>query len=476
VQKKAILCCALLVCSVAFAQPAGVTTNIRSSNAMINDLRELCDRIGGRISGSPESAQALDWATKKFREAGADVVRVESYALPAYWRSRTATASCIAPAKFPLRIAAAPLTASTPDTIEGPLVEFAEGTTGNARGKIAFVRSGIMKSLDDLFCDYMRINPLMDAAKRTGVRAMLLESSQARELLYRHPMNLDGTVAALPVAIVAHDQAERLARLMSEGEVRVRLRLDNQIVRNVTERNVIAELRGSELPDEVVIIGAHLDAWDMGTGAQDNGVNAATVIDILRQIKASGVRPKRTMRFALFTGEEQGMIGSKEYVRANMSEMGKVAMMLAIDIGSGKTTGFFLNGREELRSGVEQALLGFYPDIKSQQNAIDGIDGTDNFDFLLAGVPNLVANQDPAPYLPDYHAESDTFDKVDQTQAKENEAMYASVLWQFANAPQRVRQQTRSEVAKLLEETHLVEQMKGFQQWDEWASGKRGLR
>jgi hypothetical protein len=91
-------------------------------------------------------------------------------------------------------------------------------------------------------------------------------------------------------------------------------------------------------------------------------------------------------------------------------------------------------------------------------------------------VPNLVANQDPVPYLPDYHAESDTFDKVDQKQAKENETIYAAVLWQFANATQRAPQQTRAEVAKLITDTHLDDQMKGFQQWEEWASGRRGIR
>ncbi|HEV8657818.1 MAG TPA: M20/M25/M40 family metallo-hydrolase [Thermoanaerobaculia bacterium] len=448
---------------------------IAGAQDLVTDLRQLCDHIGGRVSGSPQSARAVEWAAQKFREAGADTVRVETYTLPAYWRSSTATASCVSPATFPLRIAAAPLTASTPDAIEGTLVDFGTNV-GNAKGKIAFVHSDIMKSLDDLFADYMRIKPLMEMAKKSGVSAMLLESSQARELLYRHPMSLNGTIASIPVAIVAHDQAERLSRLMTEGDVRVRLRLDNKIARNVTERNVIAEIRGSELPDEVVMIGAHLDSWDMGTGALDNGVNAATVIDILRQMKAAGRRPKRTIRFALFTGEEQGMIGSKEYVRAHLPEMSKVAMMLAIDIGSGKTTGFFLNGRDELRNDVEQALLPFYADVKSQANASDAIDGTDNFDFLLAGVPNLVANQDPVPYLPDYHAESDTFDKVDQKQAKENETIYAAVLWQFANATQRAPQQTRAEVAKLITDTHLDDQMKGFQQWEEWASGRRGIR
>jgi carboxypeptidase Q len=146
-----------------------------------------------------------------------------------------------------------------------------------------------------------------------------------------------------------------------------------------------------------------------------------------------------------------------------------------MDIGSGKTTGFFLNGREDLRPVVEKALAPIL-DPKSQMNAPDAIDGTDNLDFILFGVPNLVANQDPVPYLPEYHGESDTFDKVDLAAAKENEAVDAALLWALANSDARLPQQSRAEVEKLLADQHLVEQMKQFAQWDDWAAHKRGVR
>ena len=137
-------------------------------------------------------------------------------------------------------------------------------------------------------------------------------------------------------------------------------------------------------------------------------------------------------------------------------------------------TGFFLNGREDLRPMVEKALAPLL-EAKAQQNAVDALDGTDNFDFILFGVPNLVANQDPLPYLPEYHGESDTFDKVDVAAAKENEAIDAALLWALANGDARPPQQTRAEVEKLLADQHLVEQMKLFAQWDDWAAHKRGL-
>jgi Iap family predicted aminopeptidase len=471
-----VLC--LAVCFVGPLHADDLTSRIRASDAMLHDLRELCDRVGGRPTGSPNGARAEEWAAAKLREAGVDSVKLEAYTLATYWESQSATASCVSPASFPLRVAAAPSTVG--GNVEGVLVDFGDGTpetlakVPESKGKIAFVHTAYMASLDDLFGDYVRILPLLDAAKRTGVKAMLLESSQHRSLLYRHPMALSGGVVDLPTAVVAHDQAERLARLMQQGEVVVRLQLDNRITGPVVAHNVVGEIRGTDKANEIVLFGAHLDSWDLGTGAQDNGVNAATVIDIARQLKAAGLKPRRTLRFVLFTGEENGMIGSREYAKAHASELSRMALMMTADIGSGKITGAFLNGREELRAGVEAALAPFIA-VKDQQNVPDGIDGTDNYDFLLYGVPNVVLNQEAAPYLPDYHAESDTFDKVDAAAAKENEAIDAALLWGFANSETRARQQTRAEVEKLLDDAHVAEQMKAFGQWAEWLAGKRGL-
>lgn len=435
---------------------------------LITDTQELTDQIGGRPTGSPACARAEQWAAARLREAGVDSVKLEPYTLPNLWIDRGATASALAPEAFPLRVAAAPLTAATPAAgVEGELVDFGENGANvpAAKGKIAFVHTPLMKSLDDLFGDYMRINALLDAAKKSGVAAMLLESSQARSLLYRHPMSLDGSIVPLPVAIVARDNAERLVRLMAKGAVRVRFTAASEVRQNVVAHNVVGEIRGTDKAGELVLFGAHLDSWDLGTGALDNGVNSAAVIDVARSIKASGVRPRRTMRFILFTGEEQGMIGSRAYVREHMSEMPNVALMMTADIGSGKALGYFLNGREELRKGAEAGGL--------KENAPDALDGTDNFDFILAGVPNLVVNQDPSPYFAEYHAESDTFDKVDQAQARENAAAEGKVLMYFANADEKFPQQTRAEVGKLLADRQLVDQMKAFAQWDEWEKGTR---
>jgi carboxypeptidase Q len=446
---------------------------------LMDDLRELCDTVGGRATGSPACERAVEWAVQKFTEAGVDSVAVEPFRMPVLWLPGQADAECLAPARFPLRIAAAPLSVSTPggrplvarvvDAGEGTDADFAK-LAGKARGAIALIRSTEMKSIEDLFGEYLRNNPVIEAAKKAGAVALLFQSTRPRGLLYRHPVSLSASqVCPLPAAIVSREQGARLSRLCEKGEVRLRLTLANRTGGAYTARNVVAEIRGTEKPDEVVVLGAHLDSWDMGTGADDNGVNCALVIDVARGIKALGLKPRRTIRFVLFTGEEQGMVGSRGYVEKHAAELDNHVAVVIFDIGSGQTTGFMTNGRSELDGAVKDAYAA--AGLPAPANIPDGVDGTDNFDFLLAGVPNLVANQDAAPYLPNYHAESDTFDKVDGAAAARNAA-----LWGLAQRTDRpATRQTRAQVDELLKATKLDEQMKAFGQWNEWAAGKRGV-
>jgi Zn-dependent M28 family amino/carboxypeptidase len=225
----------------------------------------------------------------------------------------------------------------------------------------------------------------------------------------------------------------------------------------------VAEIRGAELPDEIVLVGAHLDSWDLGTGANDNGVNCAIVIEMARSMRELGLKPRRTVRFVLFTGEEEGMIGSAGYVARHHAELDKHVAVVILDIGSGRIQGFFLNGRPELGSSVDAAIEA--AKLPKLTHVAAAVDGTDNFDFMLAGVPNLVASQDPAPYLPDYHAESDTFDKVDLPAARMNAAIAGAVVWGLANQTKRTApRQSRIEVDALLKATGIDQQMKAFGQ------------
>lgn len=483
VQRSFALVLVLFFCVAAFAQtPVQRLISNGGSDAMIADLRELTDTIGGRPTGSPACQRAVDWGVAKFREIGVDSVKAETFSIDNLWLPGKAEGYVTGDAAFNLDIAASPYSPSTPlnGTFKLRVVNAGEGTAADfarlgksARGAVAIVQSKEMETLMDLFAEYFRNETVMAEAKKAGVAAILLQSSHPHGLLYRHPVTLGQKFAPMPIAIVSREQANRMLRLIADKKkIGVTLNIANQTSGSYSSRNVVAEIRGSERPDEIVLIGAHLDSWELGTGANDNGVNSALVIETARAIKALKVRPKRTIRFVLFTGEEQGMWGSAGYVKSHLNEMNKHVAVTIFDIGSGRVNGFFLNGREDLRSVVDAALK---PVNGRFNNLPDGIDGTDNLDFLLAGVPNLVADQDAIPYLPDYHAESDVFENVDQANAKRN-AMIASVLtWNLANSDLLpLKRQTRDEVDKLIHDTQLDEQMKGFDQWDRWKKGKLG--
>jgi carboxypeptidase Q len=462
--------------------PHRLATRALGETPLLTDLRELCDTIGGRPTGSPSCDRAVEWAARKFREIGIQNVSVEPFTGQSLWLPGSADAAATAPVRFNIRIAAAPMSPSTKGPLEARLLDVGEAKPEDfaklgaaIKGAIVLVHSAEMKTFDDLFAEYFRNTTLLESASKYQPAAILLESTRPRGLLYRHPISLDTSYSPMPAAVISREHAERLARLAEKGEVRVRLAITNQTAPTYQSKNVIAEIRGREKPDEIVLIGAHLDSWDLGTGAEDNGVNAAMVIDVARAFHDLGLVPRRTIRFALFTGEEQGMVGSEAYVARHKNELDRVAAVIMYDMGSGHTSGFFLNGREELRKPIN-AALDAVGGLNANEHLPDAIDGTDNFDFMISGVPNLVAFQDANAYLPDYHAESDTFDRVNAREEKTNQAIAAVLLWSFAENPERpAKRQTRAEVEKLVIDTRLDEQMKAFRQWNDFKAGKRGL-
>ena len=346
----------------------------------------------------------------------------------------------------------------------------------SARGAILLIHSKPMRTFDDLFAEYMRNPVLLEGARKTGAAALLLESTRLRgraippsadvRLLHRARARRPSSRASTPNGSPA-------SRLL--GPVRMRLRLTNRIGGPYQSRNVVAEIRGRESPDEVVLLGAHLDSWDLGTGAEDNGVNAALVLDVARGFQQLGVRPRRTVRFVLFTGEEQGMWGSAGYAATHRAELGNHRAVVIFDTGSGHVSGFYLNGREELRKPLNTALDAV-GGVNATEHSADALDGTDNFDFMLAGVPNLVAIQDPAPYLPDYHAESDVYERSNLEEQRTSVAVASAVVYGLAETPGTpAPRQTRDEVEKLLIQTKMDEQMRIFGQWTAWKAGRRGL-
>jgi Zn-dependent M28 family amino/carboxypeptidase len=412
-----------------------------------------------------------------------DSVALESYDAPARWEPIDAEAEVISPFRFPLRVVSFANAPSTREKIKAPLVDAGSGKRADfgklgrrARGAIALVRTKPMLSFEDLFAEYLAGPEMVEAADAAGVAAILFMSTRPRDLLYRHTTTFDGTLISIPIGMVAREQGLRLGRLLDKGEQLVlSLEIENRTGGPWQPQNVVAEIRGRELPDEVVLLGAHLDSWDLGTGALDNGVNCALVVEIARAI-AAGTRPKRTVRFVLFTGEENGLLGSRGYVAAHRAEMDRYDAVMIHDIGDGKILGYFTDGRPDLHPALSRVLA----PVKGWGAAglnDEAILGTDNFDFLLEGVPNLIANQETARYLPDYHAESDTLDKVDMKQARRNAAIAAVAVSGIANAPARIgKRQSRTEIEQVLAKSGIADQMKTYGLWADWESGKRGRK
>jgi carboxypeptidase Q len=446
------------------------------------NLRQLTDEIGGRVPGTPAMVQAVLWGVAAFKTAGADSVHTEEFVIPASWTEGDTRVEVTSPGRFSLRAVSIAWSPALP-RVHARVVDVGKGTTqdfskaGDIAGAIVLVHSEVLKTWEDLFNEYLAAPPIIDAALRGHAVAIAWTATREHDILYRHINTLDGKIDRIPQVLLAREDAQRLARLIAAGKpVEVDLALPNRIGPSVRAANVVAEIRGSDLPDEMVIVGAHLDSWNLGTGALDNGCNAALLVDALRAIRAAGVKPRRSIRFIMFSGEEQGMLGSLAYVRQHNSEMGNVVAEIIFDTGTGPATGFSVGGRDDVKAALQPMLAPF-----SQWNATevtaDAFVGTDNLDFLLEGVPNLVANQKEANYLENYHATSDTYDKVDFPQLKKHVAMTAYLATAIADAPKRLGpRQDRAQIEQTMRQSHLDDQLKVFGMWPDWAGGKRGRK
>jgi len=459
-----------------------IIENALGESPLAENLRRLTDEIGGRVTGTPEAARAVAWGVGAFRDAGVDI-HTEKYTIPATWSEGATHLEILSPAPFPVRLVSVGWAAGTPSGgLEAGVILVGEGTEADfarigssARGAILLIHSEPLRTWEDLFQEYMKAPGVISRAKSAGAAAILWMSTRERLLLYRHSNSYDGKIDPFPQAIVAREDALRIEHFLATGRgVRVRLDIPNRIGGPMEQENVVAEIRGREKPDEWVLLGAHLDSWELGTGALDNGCNAAMVIEAARDILRTGVKPRRSIRFVLFTGEEQGMIGSWAYVRAHRAELDRARAAIVFDEGIGRVTGYLLSARPDIEDGVREALK----PLESwgvTQHVMDAPLGTDNFDFLVEGVPNLIANQEEANYLPNYHAASDTLDKVDFLQLKVNTAIAAVTTFGIAEraAPLGPRQ-SRAEIESLLNTSGLEEQMKTAGLWPLWQSGERG--
>lgn len=448
------------------------------------NLRYLSDTIGGRVTGTPEADRAVGWAVEAFRHAGVDDVHTEKFTIPIGWTEGHTAVEILSPVQFRVHLTSIGWSPPTPEGgITADVVDVGNGDDAafskagsTASGAIVLVHTNVLHTWEDLAGEYPADAQIVRRAMNAGATAIFWMSSRPNLLLYRHTGTVGGHLEPLPQAVVAREDAERMARLLASGQkVRVHFDMPNKVSAGpVQSENAVAEIRGREKPDEFVILGAHLDSWDLGTGALDNGCDAAMVIDAARVIHASGSVPRRSIRFVLFTGEEQVMLGSWAYARAHRSELDNMDAGIFFDSGTGPVTGYTLSGRNDALAAVREVLEPVQS-LGVKQFTLDASVDTDNFDFLLEGIPTLVVNQEPANYILNYHAASDTFDKVDMAHLKRQVAIAAVTAYALADAPERIGpRQSRGQIEKLMSDTGLGEEMKAEGIWPQWTSGERG--
>lgn len=469
------------------AQLHQVLRTAQTPSSLSADLQYLTDRIGPRLPGTAAMDQALEWSKNRFLQFGLQNVHFESFTIAHGWKSKKIMLRLLSPKETHSQwhLAALGWSASTPITgLKKPLVDIGFGKTKTLtrlakqiRGTILLVHSPIVDNGHEEKEHFEADETIEQWAERNGAAGILWMSTEPRGLLYRDPATADGSISRLPQAILAREEAMRLARLLKQEPIRVQLQIENKITGPIQQKNLVAELRGQRYPNEIVLLGAHLDSWDLGTGALDNGVNALLVQEVAHILKKSKIALQRTVRFVLFGGEEQGFLGSAAYVHTHLAELDHLRAALIIDEGSGKITGFSVEGRKELRPAVQQWLCPFQTwgiNKEATRSDTEASGSTDNFDFLLEGVVNLVALQNAEGYYKDYHASSDTFDKVNLQHLKWNTTIMAAVVTRLqAQAAPLGKRLSRAEVLQFVERTGLKKEMQQERVWDAWRHGQR---
>jgi Zn-dependent M28 family amino/carboxypeptidase len=261
--------------------------------------------------------------------------------------------------------------------------------------------------------------------------------------------------APLPIVSVASEDALLLRRLLRNGPVRISLNVANTFDSTpAQERNVIADIKGTA-SDEVVLVGAHFDSWDPGQGAQDDGVGVAAVLETARILKALGIKPRRTIRFAFFSGEEQALLGSRAYVQAHRKELDTLRAVVIMDTGAEKPRGFQIHGRSDIEAAA-RTLLTPLSSLGAAGVSLEASFDMDHAPFMVAGIPAFTLWVEPGQYDVHHHAASDTLDKVDPRMLALDTAVMAVATYRLADAPQTPgRRLSAAEATHLLQEAGL---------------------
>lgn len=411
-------------------------------------LAYLTDRIGHRLSGSESLDRAIAWAKKTLEHEGHEDVRTEKV-MVRHWVRGKESAEILAPVARELHILGLGGTVGTgPKGVTAEVVvinDFAEleAASDKIKGKIVLYNKPMPAYEPETGRGYGEVVEYRSdgpsRAAKLGARAVLLRSLTAHSLRSPHTGTLgyDPSAPRIPAAAVTTEDAALIARLVSAGEtVRVRLVLGARTLPDAPSANVIAELKGREKPEEIVLIGAHIDSWDVGQGAQDDGVGCVTMVQALTVLRRLGLRPRRTIRVVLFTNEENGLGGAKAYLRDHAHEIDKHVMALESDQGAYTPLGFRVQASDAALARMQDIVSLLEPIGATRAEA--GFSGADIMGLAGAGVPSLGMLVDMATYFDIHHTHADTLDKVNPEELAQNVAAAAVIAYVIADMPGRL--------------------------------------
>ena len=398
-------------------------------------VRDLTTEVGPRLAGSEAEARARNWATQELAELGFANIRIEPFEIP-YWSRRVDQASIVSPAPQPMVITALGGSTSTPPGgVEAEVIRFESmnelraASTDVVSGKIVFIDEKMTRTQDGSgygMAVRKRRNCATTTSDKGGV-ACLIRSVGTQERRFAHTgmMARSETVGDGPAAAVSPPDAEQLTRLLENGPVKVRLEIEVETRPEALSGNVIAEVVGRERPEEVVLIGCHLDSWDLGTGAVDDGAGCGIVVAAAHLIMSLDEAPRRTIRVVLYGAEEVGLLGGIAYAKRYANEMDQHILAAESDFGADKIWRFqtrFGEGALPYARAIQQVLepLGIAPG----DNRANG--GPDISMLPNLGVPVVTPRQNGWDYFDLHHTPDDTFDKIDQAKLNQNIAAYAA--------------------------------------------------
>jgi hypothetical protein len=405
-----------------------------------NVVESLTTEVGPRLAGSEADARAVAWAVAKFKALGFDKVWTEPVTFPK-WERRSEHASVMGAHPQPLTITA--LGGSPGGTVQAEVVRFADlaaleaAPADSLKGKIAFV--DYQMKADRAGSDYRNGGATRSrgpsAAIRKGAIGYLMRSAGTDQHRVPHTgiTRFDEGLTPVPSAALATPDADQLSRLLSRGPVSVKLALDCGWDGSYTSQNVIGEITGRSLPKEVVVIGGHLDSWDLGTGAIDDAAGVGITMaagHLIGQLKQA---PKRTIRVIAFANEEQGLYGGRAYADQHRADVRLHQIGAESDFGAGRIYAFNTSAPEFARAATQQIAEALAP-LGIEYQPTQGGPGPDISPFAAHGLAWGWLAQDGTDYFNLHHTADDTLDKIDPQALAQNVAAYTVFAYLAADA------------------------------------------